>query len=84
MKDRNIRIGVGCALIVPIIHPTTFKYLAPVIYSTGTPGDIAASGSSLVLPRAAAGTRGEHAICMCGHARGTCSALHYTTMQESA
>ena len=40
----------------------------PVNYTTGTPGDAAASGSSLVLPlpRAAAGKRGQH------------STLHYT------
>jgi hypothetical protein len=37
---------------------------APVIYSIGTPEDVVASGSSLVLPRAAAGTRD--------------STLHYT------
>jgi hypothetical protein len=42
------------------------KCLAPVNYSDGTPGDVAALGSSLVLPRAAAGTRGQY------------SALHYT------
>ena len=34
--------------------------------SAGTPGDVVASGSSLVLPRAAADTRGQH------------SALRYT------
>jgi hypothetical protein len=38
----------------------------PAIYTAGTPGDFVASGSSLVLPRAAA------------DARGQCSALHYT------
>jgi hypothetical protein len=65
-KDRNLGIGVGCALIVPVICPITFKHLAPVIYSAGAPGDVVASGSSLVLPRAAAGTRGQH------------STLHYS------
>jgi hypothetical protein len=46
----------------------------PVIYTAGTPGDLVASGSSLVLPRAAADTRGQH------------SALHYTggSTQHSA
>jgi hypothetical protein len=43
-----------------------FKCLAPVIYSIGAPGDFVASGSSLVLPRSAADTRGQ------------CSALRYT------
>jgi hypothetical protein len=52
--------------IVPIIYPIIFKYLVPVYYTTGTPGDFIASGSSLVLPRAAADTRGQY------------SALHYT------
>jgi hypothetical protein len=38
----------------------------PVNYNAGTPGDFVASGWSLVLPRAAADTRGQY------------STLHYT------
>jgi hypothetical protein len=38
----------------------TFKYLVPVNCSIGTPGDVAASDSSLVLPRAAVDTRGQY------------------------
>ena len=39
----------------------------PVIYSIGTPGDFVASGSSLVLPRAAADTRGQYnTLCYTG------------------
>jgi hypothetical protein len=45
---------------MPIIYPITFKCLVPANYTTGTPGDFVASGSSLVLPRAAADTRGQH------------------------
>jgi hypothetical protein len=45
---------------VPVIYPIIFKYLVPVNYSNGTPGDFVASGSSLLLPRAAADTRGQH------------------------
>jgi hypothetical protein len=44
---------------IPIIYPIMFKCLAPVNYTTGAPGDYVASGSSLVLPRAAADTRGQ-------------------------
>jgi hypothetical protein len=68
-KDRNLRTTADCTLSVPIIYPTCtiFKYLvlAPEIYSTvlalQAPGDAVASGSSLVLPRAAVavGTRGQ-------------------------
>jgi hypothetical protein len=65
-KDWGLVIEVGCALIVPIIYPIISKYLVPLIYSTGTPGDVVASGSLLVLLRAAAGTRGK------------LSTLHYT------
>jgi hypothetical protein len=43
-----------------------FKCLVPANHATGAPGDFVASGSSLVLPRAAADTRGQH------------STLHYT------
>jgi hypothetical protein len=46
-------------------------YLVPVIYATGTPGDFVAPGSSLVLPRAAADTRGQY------------DTLHYTWRQYS-
>jgi hypothetical protein len=46
--------------IAPIIYPIMFKCLVPVNYATGAPGDFVASGSSLVLPRAAADTRGQH------------------------
>jgi hypothetical protein len=53
---------VECLFIYPII----FKCLVPVNYTTGAPGDFVASGSSLVLPRATAGARGQHSI------------LHYT------
>jgi hypothetical protein len=48
-------------------YPVMFKCLAPAnhagagaLLSTGTPGDFVASGSSLVLPRAAADTRRQH------------------------
>jgi hypothetical protein len=48
---------------VPIIYPITCKYRVPVIYSTGTPGGfVVASGSSLVLPRAAADTGGQYGM----------------------
>ena len=46
--------------IVPIVYPITYKYRVPVIYATGAPGDFVASGSSLVLPRAATDTRGQY------------------------
>jgi hypothetical protein len=59
-KDRDLRTEVSFAPIVSIVYPTTFKHLVPVIYSIGGPGGVVASGSSLVLPRAAAGTRGQH------------------------
>ena len=49
-----------------IYYPIVFKHLVPVNYSTDTPGDVVASGSSLVLPWAAADTR------------GLCSTLLYT------
>ena len=65
-KDRNLRTGVGCTPVVHVICPITSKYLVPVIYDTGTPGDAVASGSSLVLPRGATGRRGQY------------SALRYT------
>jgi hypothetical protein len=42
---------------------TIFKHLVLlVIYSVGAPGDVVASGSSLVLPRAATGTRGQYSL----------------------
>jgi hypothetical protein len=59
-KGRNLRTEVDCKSIVPMIYPTIFKYLVPVIYSAVTPGEFFASGSSLVLPRAAADTRGQY------------------------
>jgi hypothetical protein len=64
-KSRNPKTEVDCRSIVPIICPIMFKYLAPVIYSVGlvqhcTPGDVASSGSSLVLPRAVVDTRGQY------------------------
>jgi hypothetical protein len=71
-KDRNLRpqdrgglVFYSNASIVPIICPIIFKYLVPVIYSTGTPGGVVASGSSLELPRAAAAadTRGQYSTC---------------------
>ena len=67
-KNKGLRTKVDCTSIVPIIYPIIFKYQVPVIYTTGTLGDFAfvASGSSLVLPRAAADTRGQY------------STLHYT------
>jgi hypothetical protein len=46
--------------IVPAIYPIIHKYLVPVIYSIGTPGNLVASGSSLLLPRAAVDTRGQY------------------------
>jgi hypothetical protein len=71
-KDRNrrARTEVGCTGIVPITitYPNIFKYLMLVIYSIGTPGDVAASGLSLVLPRAAAGTRGKYSTLQCKRA----------------
>jgi hypothetical protein len=51
---------------IQITCPIIFKYQVPVNYATGTPGDFVASGSSLVLPRAAVDTRGQY------------STLHYT------
>jgi hypothetical protein len=64
-KNRDLRTEVGCTSIVPIIYPTIFKYLVPVNYTTGTPGGFVASGSSLVLPRAAADTRGSYHTLHC-------------------
>jgi hypothetical protein len=43
-----------------ICHPAISKHLAPVNCAAGDPGDVVASGTSLVLPRAAADTRGQH------------------------
>jgi hypothetical protein len=57
--------------IVTIIYPITCKYRVPVIYSAGTPGNfVVASGSSLVLPWAAADTGGQ------------CSMLRYAGVAE--
>jgi hypothetical protein len=69
--DRNLRTEVDCKVLPlyeyrtyrqPTAYPTIFKYLylVPVIYSVGTPGGFVASGSSLVLPRTAADTRGQY------------------------
>jgi hypothetical protein len=54
------RPASGPRLVVSNIQPIMLKHLVPVNYSDGTPGDVAASGSSLVLPRAVAGTRGQY------------------------
>jgi hypothetical protein len=44
-------------------QPSTMpKRLIPVNYTNCTPGDFVASGSSLVLPRNAAGTSGQYSI----------------------
>ena len=59
-EDRDLRAEVDCTSTAPIVYPITFKHLALAIYRIGTPGDVAASGSSVGLPRAAAGTRGQH------------------------
>ena len=61
-KDMNLRTGVDCinTPIVPIFYPTTSKHLVLAIYSSGTSGGVVALGSSLLFPRAAAGTRGRH------------------------
>jgi hypothetical protein len=55
-KDWDPRNEAGCTSVVPVICPIIFKcrYLVPVICSIDTPGGVVASGSSLVLPRAAA------------------------------
>jgi hypothetical protein len=45
---------------VLIYYPIISKHLVPATYTTGTPGGAVASGSSLVLPRAAADTRGQY------------------------
>jgi hypothetical protein len=62
--DRGGLASYSNAGRMPIIYPTMSKCLVPVNYTAGTPGDVVASGSSLVRPRAAADTRGQ------------CSALH--------
>jgi hypothetical protein len=53
--------------------PAICKYLVPVNYSNGIPGGFVASGSSLLLPRAAADTRGQHSTL---HYAGA-SIVHY-------
>jgi hypothetical protein len=60
----------GPRWFLPNASSITVKHLVLVIYrqyckawyhaGTGTPRDAGASGSLLVLPRAAAGTRGQH------------------------
>ena len=57
-EDWNLRTEVGCTSIVPIIYPTMFKYLVPVIYSAGTPGDVVASGFGLVAGASSGQTPG--------------------------
>jgi hypothetical protein len=69
-QERRPTSGPG--LGVSNFYPIMFKCLVPANYSNGTPKDLVASGSSLVLPRAAAGTRGQH------------RALAHCTMQELA
>jgi hypothetical protein len=62
-------VNYSNARIVPVIYPITCKHRTPAIYGTvlGLQGDfVVASGSSLVLPRAAADTGGQ------------CSMLRYT------
>ena len=60
--DRGGLVFYSNAGRIPIIYPTRIisKHLVPVNYATGTPVDVVASGSSLVLPRAAADTRGQY------------------------
>jgi hypothetical protein len=60
-EPTNHRTGVGSVLI-PSLSSIMFKYLALANCSGCTPGDVFASGSSLVLPRATAGTRGQYII----------------------
>jgi hypothetical protein len=67
-KDWSLRTEVDCTSIVPVVCPATFKCLAPVICGAGAPEGFVASGSSLVLPRAAAGTRGKHSTLHCAGA----------------
>jgi hypothetical protein len=68
MKDRNLR-SRWIGILLQYEYRTYYlpyhmlhKYLpvVPVIYSAGTPGGVVASGSSLVLPRAAADTCGQY------------------------
>jgi hypothetical protein len=73
-KDRNLRTEVGCA--VSYEHRTCYLPYHIQVPSTGhlycsigAPGGAVASGSSLVLPQSAAGTRGYSSI------------VHYTTQE---
>jgi hypothetical protein len=60
-QDRSALVNYSNTSVAPIIYPITCKHRVPVICSAGTPGDfVVASGSSLVLPRAAADTGGQH------------------------
>jgi hypothetical protein len=63
-KDRNPRSVYWCSTLIRaeylFVYPIIFKCLVPVNYTTGTPGGFVTSGSSLVLPRAAADTRGQY------------------------
>jgi hypothetical protein len=68
--DGNLRTDVDwystltrVSYLLSTLSHSRSKYLVPVSRTNGTPGDLVASGSSLVLPRAAADTR---------------SAVHYT------
>jgi hypothetical protein len=65
-KDRNPRSGwIGILLYsntgrIPTTYPIIFKYLVPVNhFMCWTPEDAVASGSSLVLSRAAADAHGQ-------------------------
>jgi hypothetical protein len=62
-------IEIGLYLAYHITYSSTVPSTVPVnySYSNGTPGDAAASGSSLVLvlPRVAAGTRGQYILVHC-------------------
>jgi hypothetical protein len=81
-KDRNPRTEVDWySTLIRVEYQLSilscFKCLVPVNYTTGTPGDFVASGSSLVLPRAAADTRGQYST---PHYTGA-SIVHYYAMQ---
>jgi hypothetical protein len=59
-----------------------FKCLVLVNYTTDTPGDFVASGSSLVLPRAAADTRGQYSTLHTTLYRSQYSTLCYARAAE--
>jgi hypothetical protein len=56
-KDRNLRTEVDWYWYSALIR---VSYLLLVKYAAGIPGDFVATGSSLVLPRAAAGAYGQY------------------------